>query len=488
MRRRLFVLIALLCFIAPILSHASEDLAPHVVSVFVTQQHWDHHAPWQKYSPQTSLIFGTVISGGYILTEAHPLSDHTMIQLSKMGENRKHRGAVVLKDYNTNLALIRPEESSFFSDLIPIKLSSPGIPEEDAATVVWENGGILKTYTTSYLKSYVKTYRFNGLSLCHRMTTEQPEPGRGEPVINAQGELMGIVSNSFSSDQSVEVISVDSIRRFITDFSDGDYQGIPFYWVETSPLKGDINLKRFLGLEGDQEGLYVSRTAPYSSGSEVFHSGDVIQSINGIEIDDNGTYDDPFYGKLHYAALLFLRIQVGDSVSAQIVRKGRAREVSFPLKPIRDDWFLIQPENSDVQPGYLIWGGMLFQELSRNYLTAYGRKWREEADTRLLYLYDHFEAYPESEGERLIVLNKVFPDELNAGYQGLNNQIMETVNGQQVGSLKILKEILSSSKEPYIAFQFRGGLPVVLHREEAEKANEVILQTYGIIRASSFQN
>jgi len=188
--------------------------------------------------------------------------------LSKMGENRKYKGVVVLKDYNTNLALIRPEDSSFFSDLIPIKLSSPGIPEEDATTVVWENGGILKTYTTSYLKSYVKTYRYNGLSLCHRMATEQPDPGRGEPVINGRGELMGIVSNFFSSDQSVEVISVDSIRRFIADFSDGTYQGIPYYWVETTPLKGDINLKRFLGLDNGEQGLYISRTAPFSSGSE----------------------------------------------------------------------------------------------------------------------------------------------------------------------------------------------------------------------------
>ena len=112
--RRRAVIVMLFSLVLPLLAHASEDLAPHIVSVFVTQQHWDHHAPWQKYSPVTALTFGTVISGGYILTEAYPLSDHSMIQLSKMGENRKFRGRVVLKDYNTNLALVRPEDTSFF--------------------------------------------------------------------------------------------------------------------------------------------------------------------------------------------------------------------------------------------------------------------------------------------------------------------------------------------------------------------------------------
>jgi hypothetical protein len=307
-------------------------------------------------------------------------------------------------------------------------------------------------------------------------------------VFNVQGELTGIVLNSFNPDKSVEVLSVDSIRRFLADFADGEYQGIPYYWVETAPLKGDVNLKRFLGLTADDQGLYISGTAPFSSGSEALLPGDVLQAVDDIDIDDNGTYEDPFYGKLHYSALLFLRVQVGETVKARILRDGRTREVSFSLEPIRDEHFLILPENSDIQPGYLIWGGILFQELTRNYLTAYGRNWREDADTRLLYLYDTVEAYPRQAGERIVIVNKVFPDELNAGYQGLNNQVLETVNGRDVQNLAMLNEILAASGDPYIVFEFTGGTRVVLKREESETANGGILRNYGIVKPSSFQN
>jgi len=485
MRKRILLLLVCLGLFA-LSAAGSDDLAPHVVSVHVTQQRWDHHSPWQKFSPQTAHIFGTVISGGYILTEAYPLADHSMIQFTKMGENRKYTGTVVLKDYNSNLAIIRPEETSFFADLLPVKLALPGIPEGDCTTVVWENGGILKTYKTSYLKSYVKTYRYTGLSLCHRMTTDQSKAGRGEPVFNRQGELMGIISNSFPTDKSVEVLSIDSIRRFLTDLEDGNFQGIPFYWVETSALKGDNNLKGYLGIGESEEGLYVSKIAPFSSGREAFLPGDVLQAIDGTAIDDNGTYEDPFYGKLHYSALLFLRKQVGDPVTARIVRKGRKREVSFRLEPVEPGRFLIQPENSDEQPGYVIWGGMLFQELTRDYLTSYGREWREKADSRLLYLYDYFEAYPEAGRNRIVILNKVFPDAVNTGYQGLQNQVLEKVNGITAEDLSMLQDYLGTCKDTYLVFEFTGGVKVVLLREKAEEANTAILKNYGIFSVSSF--
>ncbi|EMM81744.1 hypothetical protein LEP1GSC037_3665 [Leptospira interrogans str. 2006001854] len=59
--------------------------------------------------------------------------------------------------------------------------------------------------------------------------------------------------------------------------------------------------------------------------------------------------------------------------------------------------------------------------------------------------------------------------------------ILESVNGIPVGELKDLKKILKESKDKYLRLKFLDiQVPLILNREEAEKADEKIRKIYGL--------
>lgn len=61
------------------------------------------------------------------------------------------------------------------------------------------------------------------------------------------------------------------------------------------------------------------------------------------------------------------------------------------------------------------------------------------------------------------------------------NLVLESVNGVPVTELNDLRKILKQSKDKYLRLKFLDiQVPLVLDREEAEKADEKIRKTYGL--------
>ena len=61
----------------------------------------------------------------------------------------------------------------------------------------------------------------------------------------------------------------------------------------------------------------------------------------------------------------------------------------------------------DIPPNYYIFGGIILQELSREYLKTWGNNWQKKADKRLLFYFDNY-MYQVTPGKgRIVILNKV---------------------------------------------------------------------------------
>ncbi|EMO63114.1 hypothetical protein LEP1GSC133_3459 [Leptospira borgpetersenii serovar Pomona str. 200901868] len=61
------------------------------------------------------------------------------------------------------------------------------------------------------------------------------------------------------------------------------------------------------------------------------------------------------------------------------------------------------------------------------------------------------------------------------------NLVLESVNGIPVTELNDLRKILKQSKDKYLRLKFLDiQVPLVLDREEAEKADEKIRKIYGL--------
>ena len=122
----------------------------------------------------------------------------------------------------------------------------------------------------------------------------------------------------------------------------------------------------------------------------------------------------------------------GDSLKMHVLRDKKEMDVTIQLKPA---WpYLIQSNFYDVRPRFVLFGGLVFQPLSRDFLEAYGID-----DLRVRYFYDSFVTrdiflkHPE-----VVILSQVLPDPINAYIEEYRNAIVSEVNGHEIKRLEDL--------------------------------------------------
>jgi S1-C subfamily serine protease len=461
------------------------DLTTSLVTIKVTTQSPDHYSPWRKRAPSQQEVQGCVLEGSVILTIAPPLADQVLVEVSKLGSPRKYTATVLLTDYVAGLALLTVRDPGFFADLAPLALAEPGALPEKLTIARWEAGGILREFSASAVKTAVDYFTPLGATLAHFLSTDMDRGGSGEALL-AAGRLVGLAYYLDPSSKNLKVHAVEVLRRLFADLADGSYGGYPSAWEFTEGLEGDGSLKRYLGLDEGEAGVLVTAVPPRMSGAGILLPGDVILAVDGRTIDDSGLYRSESFGMLHYESLLFLSHQVGDTVAVRVLRDKRRVELAVRLLPIDREAFLIPIASADEVPEYVVFGGLVFQELTRGYLQgAWGGDWWQSADARLLYLTQDRSLFPEPDRRRIVVLNRVLPHAVNAGYQSESSLVLERLNGVAVRDLAHLSALLRAAGARYAVFEFMGGDRLVLSFERAAAAEKEIQSAYGL-QASSY--
>jgi S1-C subfamily serine protease len=464
---------------------AAADFGSSIVTIKVTTQAFDQYSPWRKSAPSQEEIQGTVLDGHLILTVARPLADLVTAEVSKHGNPARYPAEVVMKDYVAGIALLTVREPAFFADLEPVTLAAPGAVSGQLRAVRWEPGGILREFSATVVKTVVDYFTPVGATLAHVLSTDMDHGGSGEAVFE-DGKLLGLAYHLDPGTKALSVYAVEVLQRLFADLADGAYGGYPSTWEYARGLEGDLTLKRFLGLRDDETGVLVTTVPPRMSGAGVLRPNDVILSVDGKPIDDSGLYRSESFGMLHYESLLFLNHQVGDSVELRVVRDREQIAVSVPLLPIDAEAFLVPPASVDEPPDFVVYGGLVFQELTRSYLQGvWGSDWWRSADSRLLFAYDDESLFPRPDRRRIVVLNRVLPHAVNAGYQSDSNLVLDSLNGTPVRDLAHLASLLASPAGPYAVFRFAGGDRMVLAHERATAAEKEIMESYGLQATSS---
>lgn len=479
--RTIFRVLFMLSIIAILSSRAyAESMEDRVVNIIVTAQKQDYASPWQKGEIARSTVTGCVISGNRILTAAYSITDHVVIEVMKKGESRKYPAEVVIKDYHSGLAIIRPNDESFFKGLKPAALSPAGKITGRAGKVYkWDSLGSFKEYIAELTKSSIRFYEPNCGVLMHQFSTSMNDGGNGEPVF-VDGMLAGVSTGLSNETKTLYVIGIDVVHRMLKDASDGTYEGMPFFWVDGADVQSDATLREYYRMGSVDSGILVTDVPAGSSGSDVIKVNDIILSVDGTAMDDSGMYESP-YGKLYYYGLIQLNRFVGDTVSMRLLRSGKKMDVTFKLKPIPRDYCVIPLISYDTAPSYYIFGGIVFQNLSMGYLEAHGAEWKQKADKRLLYYYDNVKAISSAGNtNRVVILNRVLPDTVNQGYQYSKDLVLLRVNGTRVKDLAHMKALIERSGERFIVFDFAGETTIVLDRKLAIEREPDLKKSYNI--------
>lgn len=427
----------------------SEITAPEVgptesvVRINSTSQSWNPGQPWEKTPPQHLRSLGAIVGPNQVLTTGEMVADATYLELELPDGSQTAEAKIIAVDYEANLALltVKSEEDSekFFTGTTPLKLAEPPsigdklriIQVEDNGTTLLTTGSLQSVdVATSFLpnQSFL-TYLVKG-------SMQSAASSFSLPVLNGNA-LSGILLSYESKDQISDVLSVDVISHFLANVEEGTYAGFPSLGISIARTE-DPSFRKFLKLQPDQGGLYIS-TVRIGGAADLagVKKGDVLLTAAGFPIDRRGYYEHPHYGPVFWGHIVRGEKSTGDEIVLGLLRDGKAMDITAILTREEPQQHLVPDYQFDRAPNFLVKGGLIFQELTRPVLEAYGKDWSSRAPLNLLDAYENPEKY-EAKAKRIIFLSGSIPTPATVGYEPLRNLIVKKINGIEIDSMKTL--------------------------------------------------
>jgi hypothetical protein len=446
-----------------------------VVTLEITRKQYDYIQPWSK-RVETVQKTGIVAGPREVLTTADFMADSTLIRLQKGGRGRWFTGTVEWVDYHANLAIVSTTEAAFWTGLRPAKLADP-IPTKGSVQLLrWRNGSF-ETRKAEINRLSVKRGKLTFVEhLQLEVDLEITGAGWSEPIV-AENRVIGLTT--WMEGNSCTALPTPFIGPILEARKNKTYRGLGFFSFTWRRAENPATLK-YLKLEGEPRGVLVidSSSLPQMDGQ--LKLLDVILQVDGHDVDIEGDYQNPVYGKLSIEDLASRGRWAGDQVRLKVLRGGQIQDVLYRL-PRADYSIDLVPEGPfDQEPAYLIVGGLVFQPLNEPYMRSWGADWKRKAPFRLAY-YDQEKPTPDRPA--LVVLSTVLPDPFNLGYQDYRYMVIEKFNGQKVSRLTDFMEAMKKPVDGFHVLEFgRSDVVrrIVLGASETDGATQRVLARYGI--------
>ncbi|MEQ1840340.1 MAG: PDZ domain-containing protein, partial [Verrucomicrobiales bacterium] len=225
-------------------------------------------------------------------------------------------------------------------------------------------------------------------------------------------------------------------------------------------------------------GVMVAEADAAGSAGGVLKTKDVLLSIDGHPIASDGFIE--IEGERVDLNEIIERKFAGDTVNLEIWRDEKREEITITLK--RFIPYLIQSEQYDRLPNFVLFAGLQFQPLDRSMMVAHNIS---ELSTRYFYsYYGPDEIYRER--PQVIVLTDVLPDSTNTHLQTFIHRVVDSINGKKITLLQDVYDALhgdlhEDGREEYHVVRLVGEeRPLVLKRKDAAAAHERIKSQYNV--------
>jgi S1-C subfamily serine protease len=416
------------------------EVSDSVIRVASTMQGYNPSQPWDKNAPSKRRALGAVLSNKQVLTTAEMVANANFIQLETTDGESQLPASVIAVDYEANLALVEPNTElgkATLAEMPGLELAPPAHLGDTAQIIqIQDNGMPLitegKIQGAEVVSSFVPGHFF--LTYVVKASMQSAANSFTIPVAK-DGKLLGLLTSYSSKDQLTDIIAPEIIDAFLKDAADGNYEGFPTLGVATTRTT-DVHFRNWLKLPSDKGGLYITRVLRNSAAEAAgLQKGDVIISIDDKAIDRRGYYQANGYGQLYWTHLIRGSKTVGSDLKLGILRDGAETEVTATLA--RSPEGIVPSHTYGKAPRYLVKGGLVFQELTKSYLQAFGDDWVTRAPLNLLDVLNHPEDYEEGR-DRLVFISAAIPTPATLGYESLRSVIVEEVNGKPIKDIPSL--------------------------------------------------
>ncbi len=439
----------------------------------------DYRTPWLSGRPTSGSGTGWLVGKNQFITNAHVVSNSTKLVIRLMDDPQPYEAHVKFIAHDCDLAIIEAENPLPFEKLLPLALD--GIPQlnTEVIAVGYPIGGERVSVTRGVVSRIdFQSYSHSGIDQHLAIQVDAAiNPGNsGGPVLQ-NGKVVGVAFQGYSGAVAQNVgyiIPVPVIQRFLDDIKDGQYDHYMDIAVGDFPIENPAQRKA-LSMEDNGIGVFVSNVESAGAAGDVLKIGDVILSIDGQVVYNNGYIK--YHGEMVNMNEVVERKFVGDKVKLEILRDGKKETIEITLKRFLP--YLTMGEQYNQRPRYILYAGLLFQPMNRSLMEAHGIR-----DPLVSYVFDNYlakEIYKER--PEVVVLTAILPDEVNSYLQGFQHSIVDEVNGVKIKTLKDVAEALKKKEGDgkFVVIKLlEKNRPLVLKREFADAAHPHIMQTYQV--------
>ena len=457
-----------------------------VLRIENSAQGFDYRTPWNAGRFGGGSGTGFLVGENKILTNAHVVSNARRLLLRKHGDAGIYPAKLLFVAHDCDLALLALDDPAPLKGVAKLEIGEVPALESAVRVIGYPVGGELLSVTRGVVSRIdFSTYSHSGVDqhLVVQIDAAINPGNSGGPVLQGD-KVVGVAFQGLrSADNTGYMIPTPVIKRFLKDVEDGHYDNYVDLAFSDFELMNPAQ-RTALGLKDDNIGVLVTAVSPGGSSDGKLKVGDVVTAIDDFPVLSNGQVS--IEGTLVNMNEVVERKFSGDKVVIGYLREGKAEKAEITLH--RFDPATLFATEYEERPAYAIYGGLVFQPLSRNLLGAYGFDSLEIR--RLLERYTEDALY--QEWKDIVLLTQVLPDELNADLSGAGGLIVEKINGQPVRAMadiqKMLLDPLKEGKLPeFVVIECRGAeRPFILQGSQVAEAQKRILSKYGLLTDSFF--
>ena len=445
-----------------------------VVRIYATTQDPDYDSPWQARVPSSSTGSGVVIGPGLVLTGAHVVANSTFLQVQKISDPNKAVAQVAGICHDCDLALLKIDAPLFMTGVAPAEIGD--LPDlRDRVSVIGFPVGGEEVSITEGVVSRIEVQRYSHSQrhlLAVTVDAAINKGNSGGPVFK-DGKVVGIAFQKLSGAEGIgEMVPPPIIRHFLGGIASTPRLRIPTIGIATQGLENPT-LRESIGMtEIDQGGVLVLAVEYGGSAWGVLRPGDAILTIEGAKIASNSTIQYLDRYRTRYDLMLGWK-DIGADLTLEILRDRKRQTVKLSLKPQSP---LVPRSLYDIVPTYFIYGGLVFQTLTRDFLATWDNWW-DKAPKEFLHLY--YSGIRTPEKHEVVILTQILADQVNVGYEHLYSESIVSVNGRKPRDMHEFVDLVESSQDT-VEFKTSSDGIIVLGVKDARTANERILERYRI--------
>ncbi len=294
------------------------------------------HIPEVVPQPESGTGSGIIFrEDGYILTNYHVVKDADKITAT-LKDGKKYDGKLIAHDSYSDLALLKIDAKDLTAaDFGDSKNLRPG----DWVIAIGSPLGLEHTVTLGIISALSRhvgvTFGAAQGAFKYLQTDAAINPGNsGGPLVNLNGEIVGI--NTFIIGRNAQnlnfAIPADYAKQIGDQLITTGTIKHPYLGIKMTKLE-EIHLNAE-GLPKDTMGAYVVEIVPNSPAQlDGVLPGDIIQKLDGIEIDDPTKIAEIIRNK-----------KVGDKVHIKLLRGGKVEIVKLKVGDLPDDDNKEKPE------------------------------------------------------------------------------------------------------------------------------------------------